>query len=272
MLQSAPARFRNYPPKPTDIYLFATCLVDQFAPEAGLDAVRLLEREGICVHFPVEQTCCGQPAYTSGYPDEARAVAARQIELFPEPWPVVVPSGSCAAMMRHHYPPLFAADPERHAAAEHLAERVFELTEFLVEVAGFHHADLGKPQAVALHTSCHARREMQAHLTSEALLANLQNVSLVRQARTEECCGFGGTFSIRHPSISEAMVTEKVDSLLATGAECVVSADCGCLFNILGRAAHIDRSAGRAQPSLPGEHIASFLWRRTTENTSGDAA
>ena len=255
---------RHYPAKPADAYLFATCLIDQFAPDAGLDALRLLEREGIKMHFPADQTCCGQPAYSSGYAEAARAVARRQMDLFPEPWPVVVPSGSCAAMLRHDYPKLFAGDPVLSPRARALAERVFELTEFLVHVVGFERADLGTPCSVALHTSCHARREMGSHESSHALLARLGRVTVVRQAREEECCGFGGTFSIRHPAISEAMVTEKVGSLRASGAERVVSADCGCLFNIVGRAQHMDRAAGRGQASLPGEHIASFLWRRTT--------
>lgn len=254
---------RPYPAKPTDVYLFATCLIDQFAPEAGLDVVRLLEREGIRVHFPQAQTCCGQPAYTSGYPQEARAVALQQMGLFQQPWPVVVPSGSCGAMMRHHYPQLFADDPALLAQAQALAQRVYEFTEFLVHVVGFDREDLGEDSTVTLHTSCHARREMGAHLTSHALLAGLKQVRVQRQAREEECCGFGGTFSIRHPSISEAMVTEKVQSLRATGAERVLSADCGCLFNILGRSEHMDQTDGRREPSLPGEHIASFLWRRT---------
>ncbi|MBI5922563.1 MAG: (Fe-S)-binding protein [Betaproteobacteria bacterium] len=255
---------RQYPPKPGNAYLFATCLVDQFAPEAGLDTVRLLEREGIVVHFPPDQTCCGQPAYTSGYPDEARAVARRQLDLFPEPWPVVVPSGSCAAMMRHHYPKLFADDAALLAKARELSQRVFELTEFLVHVAGFKHSDSGQPCTIALHTSCHARREMGSHETSATLLAGLAKVRVEQQARSEECCGFGGTFSIREPDISAAIVSDKVDSLCATGAERVVSADCGCLFNILGRAAKLDQIAGRKTPTLPGEHIASFLWRRTS--------
>ena len=254
---------RDYPAKPENVYLFATCLVDQFAPEAGLDTLRLLEREGITVHFPEQQTCCGQPAYTSGYPDEARAVARLQLGLFPNPWPVVVPSGSCAAMMRHEYPKLFADDPALLAQARELSERVFELTEFLVHVAGFHQPDLGTATTVALHTSCHARREMGSHETSAALLAGLQQVSVVEQARIEECCGFGGTFSIRFPDISEAIVTDKVESLRATGANRVVSADCGCLFNILGRAARLDETAAAPAPTLEGEHIASFLWRRT---------
>lgn len=254
---------RSYPGKPTDVYLFATCLVDQFAPEAGMDVVRLLEREGIRVHFPEAQTCCGQPAYTSGYPQEARAVARQQMSLFEKPWPVVVPSGSCGAMIRHHYPKLFADEPALRAQAQALAQRVYEFTEFLVHVVGFCRDDLGPECTVALHTSCHARREMGAHLTSQALLAGLGQVRVQRQAREEECCGFGGTFSIRHPLISEAMVTEKVQSLRATGAERVLSADCGCLFNILGRSEYMDRAAGQRGLSLPGEHMASFLWRRT---------
>lgn len=259
---------RLYPSKPTDVYLFATCLIDQFAPEAGLDTIRLLEREGINVHFPEQQTCCGQPAYTSGYPEEARAVARQQLDLFPQPWPVVVPSGSCAAMMRHHYPKLFADDPSLLARSKELAERIYELTEFLVHVVNFKQADLGTTCKVALHTSCHARREMGSYETSAALLESLTEVSVTQQARAEECCGFGGTFSIRYPEISEAIVSDKVESLLATGAERVVSADCGCLFNILGRAAKLDEIAGRKSTSLPGEHIASFLWRRTSGEQS----
>lgn len=259
---------RLYPSKPSDAYLFATCLVDQFAPEAGLDTVNLLEREGIKIHFPERQTCCGQPAYNSGYPDEARAVARQQLDLFPQPWPVVVPSGSCAAMMRHHYPKLFADDPVLLAKARELAERIFELTEFLVHVVDFRQQDLGTPCTVALHTSCHARREMKSHETSAALLGSLANLNVVQQARAEECCGFGGTFAIRYPEISEAIVSDKVDSLRATGAERVVSADCGCLFNIVGRAAKLDEIAGRATASLPGEHIASFLWHRTSKGQS----
>lgn len=258
---------RLYPSKPTDAYLFATCLVDQFAPEAGLDAVRLLEREGITVHFPVDQTCCGQPAYTSGYPDEARAVARRQLDLFPQPWPVIVPSGSCAAMIRHHYPKLFADEPQQLAKVERLADRIFELTEFLVHVVGFEPKDQGEPCVVALHTSCHARREMGSHETSAALLERLEKVTVKQQARAEECCGFGGTFSIRYPDISEAIVSDKVASLRDTGAERVVSADCGCLFNIVGRAARLDEIAGSPTPTLPGEHIASFIWRRTGGDT-----
>jgi L-lactate dehydrogenase complex protein LldE len=259
---------RLYPPKPADVYLFATCLVDQFAPEAGLDTVRLLEREGIRVHYLEQQTCCGQPAHSSGFPDEARAVALQQLNLFTQPWPVVVPSGSCGGMIRLHYPHLFADDPVLHAKAIDLAGRVYELTEFLVHVVNFSQQDLGAACTVALHTSCHARREMGSHETSVALLDSLVQVNVVEQARIEECCGFGGTFAMRYPDISEAIVTDKVAAIRDSGAERVVSADCGCLLNITGRAAKQDELAGCSAPTLPGEHIASFLWRRTSGASS----
>ena len=259
---------RNYPPKTADVYLFATCLIDQFSPEAGLDTVRLLEREGITVHYVEQQTCCGQPAHSSGYPDEARAVALQQLKLFTQPWPIVIPSGSCGGMIRQHYPHLFADDPVLHEQALELSERVYELTEFLVHVLDFHQSDMGAPCTVALHTSCHARRQMGSHETSAALLHNLANVTVVEQARIEECCGFGGTFAMRYPDISEAIVTDKVAAIRDTGASRVVSADCGCLLNITGRAAKQDEVACVNGPTLAGEHIASFLWRRTTEEAA----
>lgn len=250
-------------PPPRDVYFFATCVVDQFFPGAGLDAIRLLEREGLRVHFPADQTCCGQPAYTSGFHDEARKVAGAQLHLFPEPWPIIVPSGSCGGMMKHAYPTLFAGDPDRQALAEALAGRIYEFTEFLVNVLGVRLEDRGSPTKVVLHTSCSARREMGVHLTGRALLDQLGRVTVAQQAHEAECCGFGGTFSVKHPEISGAMVKDKVDALKATGSERVVSADCGCLMNILGHAAWRDEQEGLSQPSLPGEHIASFLLRRT---------
>ncbi len=259
---------RQYPPKPADVYLFATCLVDQFVPQAGLDTVRLLEREGIRVHYLEQQTCCGQPAHSSGFPDEARAVALQQLKLFTQAWPIVVPSGSCGGMMRWHYPALFADDPLLHAQAINLSERIYELTEFLVHVVNFKQQDLGTACTVALHTSCHARREMGSHETSAALLDSMSQVKVVQQARIEECCGFGGTFAMRYPDISEAIVSDKVAAIRDSGAASVVSADCGCLLNITGRAAKQDELAGQTNATLPGEHIASFLWRRTTEATS----
>lgn len=255
----APARPlpRDYPAtKPGDVYLFGTCVVDLFYPEAGLDAIRLLEREGIRVHFPDQQSCCGQPAYTSGYTDEARAVARAQLALFEHDYPVVVPSGSCAGMFRHHYPALFADEPVLLARAQALAERTFELAEFLFEVCRVQWRDQGPPVAVALHTSCSARREMNTHLHVRNLLDRLDNVERREHDHESECCGFGGTFCVRMPEISGAMVANKIESLERSGAARMVTADGGCLMNISG--AMEKRAAG-----MPSEHLASFLWRRT---------
>lgn len=247
---------RQYPAKPARVYLFGTCLIDLFRPDAGLDAVRLIEREGVEVIYPADQTCCGQPAHSSGFPDQARAVALAQLRLFPEPWPVIVPSGSCAGMMRHHYPKIFADDPALLREAEALAERVFELTEFLCRVLRVRLSDRGAPTRVALHTSCAARREMGTHLHARELLDQLAGVELAVHAHEAECCGFGGTFSLRHPAISSAMAADKVEALLASGAECFVSADCGCMLNL-------DHTLERRGDRLRGEHLASFLWQRT---------
>jgi L-lactate dehydrogenase complex protein LldE len=251
---------RHYPAAPAHVYLFATCLVDLFVPEAGLDAVRLLEREGLTVHFPSQQSCCGQPAYSSGNPQEAREVARAQLDLFAQPWPVIVPSGSCAGMMRHHWPTLFDDDAEGAAKACALAERVFELGEFLLHVLK---VDFGQtspgaqaPERVVLHTSCAARREMGTRGHGVALVDALPGVTRVEHARESECCGFGGTFSLKHPDISGAMVKDKIDSACATGCDRLVSADCGCMLNI----GHAAQQAGKP---LTVEHLASFLWRRT---------
>lgn len=246
---------RIYPSKPAKVYLFGTCLVDLLYPEAGLAGIQLLEREGIEVLFPQAQTCCGQPAYTSGYHDEARAVAAAQLDLFPEDWPIVVPSGSCGGMMRTHYPTLFKDTPLQTRAND-VADRVWELTDFLLNVCRIQLHDLGEPATVAMHTSCSARREMGVAAVGPALLGQLKNVTVKEQARAEECCGFGGTFAVRHPEISGAMVNEKVAALVDTGARQFVTTDCGCLMNIAG---HAEKSL---QP-LSGQHILSFLWERT---------
>lgn len=247
---------RTYPQqKPTQVYLFGTCVVDLFYPEAGMDSIRLLEREGLRVHFPQAQSCCGQPAYTSGYTEEARAVARTQLALFAEPWPVVVPSGSCAGMLRHHYAELFADEPETLRQVQDLAERTYELAEFLLHVCQVDYQDRGAPTKVALHTSCSARREMQTHLHGRALLGQLEAVERVDHDHESECCGFGGTFSVRMPDISGAMVADKTRALQDSGAAQVLTADCGCLMNING-------ALEKQRADLRGEHLASFLWRR----------
>lgn len=274
-------------PRPRQVYLFATCVIDLMAPQAGMDAVTLIRHAGIEVVFPQAQSCCGQPAYTSGYTAEARQVAKAQLDLFPQAWPIVVPSGSCAGMMVHHWPRLFADDPVLAAKAQAVAARVVEWTHFARDVLGLAdrlglpvaappppastlapegqasgHArihPLTEPVKVALHTSCSARREMGCHLPSEALLRALPGVTLVEQARVAECCGFGGTFSARHPAISSAMVNDKLDAVRDTGADVLVSGDCGCLLN-LHHAAEQRRAAGDALPRVV--HLASFIRER----------
>jgi L-lactate dehydrogenase complex protein LldE len=245
---------KNTTPPCTDVYFFCTCLVDLFVPQAGLDAVTLLERAGVRVHFPEDQTCCGQPAYTSGQPDEARAVARQQLDLFPEPWPIVLPSGSCAGMMRHHYAALFkdTADAE---AASNVSSRVWELSEFLVSVLGVQLTDGGVPANVVLHTSCSARRETDALQTTRALLGQLNQVTLKIQDHESECCGFGGLFSVRHPEISGGIVRDKVTAIAQSGADVLITGDCGCMLNITGHAKKVGTD-------IQGLHLASFLLAR----------
>lgn len=249
-----PPTARQYPEKPAKIYLYGTCIIDLLYPQAGIDAIELIEQQGIEVTFVEQQSCCGQPAYTSGYTEQALEVARSQLGLFQKPWPVVVLSGSCGGMMHHHYPRLFDGQPE-HAAALEFAERVFEFSEFLQHVLQLKLNDSGQPIRVVLHTSCTARREMNTHLSGRGLLQQLSNVELMQQDHEAECCGFGGAFSVRHPQISGAMVEDKCQSLEATEAHQLVSADCGCLMNING-ALEVKRSA------LQGIHLASFLRQR----------
>ena len=241
--------------KPQAVYYYGTCLVDLFYPEAGLSGIRLLQREGLRVVFPQGQTCCAQPAFNSGYHGQARDVAATQMALFPEPWPIVVPSGSCAAMMKRHYPSLFEDSPLRHEA-EAFSARVFELTQFLTDVLDVTLTDLGETVRVTWHPSCHALREMEIDGQPKKLLGQLRNVELAPLLRELECCGFGGTFAVRHPEISAAMVEDKACDVAATGATTLLSGDGGCLLNIGGRLG----AKGRGVRTL---HIAEFLWERT---------
>jgi len=240
--------------KPSNVYFFGTCLIDAFYPDAGLAAIRLIEREGVRVIFPAGQSCCGQPAYNSGFPDEARAVARRQIQVFRQDIPVVVPSGSCAAMMKHHYPGLFAGTDDLDQARA-LASRVFEWSEFMIRVLKVRYEDRGDPIRVTWHSSCHALREMKVIEYSKQLLRQLARVELAELTNERECCGFGGTFSIKHPAISGALVNDKVDDIQRTGAARVIAGDCGCLMNIAGAGQQ------RAMP-FAAQHLAEFIWER----------
>lgn len=241
---------------PAKVYYFGTCLVDMFFPQAGLAGMELMRRAGVEVVFPQNQSCCGQPARNSGFLDEARAVARAQLDAFPEPWPIVVPSGSCAGMMKTHYPDLFAGDRD-HDRAIAFSARVHELTSFLVNLLGLDRTlvDKGEKVAVTWHGSCHSMREMGVVDEPKRLLRALANVTLVENPREKECCGFGGTFSVRQPEISAAMVGDKIAAIEATGATRVVSGDCGCMMNIGG-------ALEKAGKPIAAQHIAEFLLER----------
>ena len=246
---------QQYPSKPEKVYFFGTCVIDLIYPGAGMAAIKLLEREGLKVVFPLEQSCCGQPAFNSGFPDEARQVAQKQIEIFNKDFPIIVPSGSCAGMMKHHYPELFAGTALQEAA-EAFSQRVFEWSEFITHVLRIKLKDRGAPMRVTWHSSCHALREMGVTEDSKALLRQLENVELVELQNEKECCGFGGTFAIKHPEISGHMVRDKLDDILATRATALITGDCACLLHISGAAEK------RRQP-INGKHIAEYIWERT---------
>ncbi len=246
---------------PQTAYFFGTCLIDTIFPQAGIAAIRLLRKYGVEVIFPPAQSCCGQPAYNAGFPDESRAVARKQIRLFPKPLPIIVPSGSCAGMMKYHYPALFAGRAEAPAIAA-FSDRIVEMGEFLHRELDIQLNDTGPPMTVTWHSSCHALREMDVVEDAKALLAQLENVTIVSLNRENECCGFGGTFSVKQPEISAAMVTDKVDDILQTGAEAVISGDCGCLMNING-------AMDKRGLNLPGIHLAQFLWERINGTALG---
>jgi L-lactate dehydrogenase complex protein LldE len=244
--------------KPTAVYFFGTCLIDLLYPQVGLSAMRLLARERIRVIFPQGQTCCGQPAYNSGYRNEARRVAQAQLEAFPEDLPVVVPSASCAGMLKVHYPALFGGTPDAERA-EALAARVVELTDLLVHVLDYRPNDLGPPLRIAVHSSCSARRELRVAPAALELLGRLANVEAVEPDHATECCGFGGTFAVKQPEISAAMAADKAESIAATGASVLVGQDCGCLMNLGGTLA-------RQGQEIAVKHIAELLWERTGGN------
>jgi L-lactate dehydrogenase complex protein LldE len=217
------------------VALFVTCLVDLFRPTVGFAAVKLLEDAGCTVEVPRRQTCCGQPAYNSGDRIDAKLIALQVIDAFAGYDYVVAPSGSCAGMLRVHYPELFADDPENLPRARELAERSWELVSFLVEVCGIQTIAAHWRRRVTYHDACSGLRELGIKLQPRRLLASVSGLSLDESPGAEVCCGFGGTFCIKYPEISDKMVTDKAADIAATGAEAVLAGDLGCLLNIAGK-------------------------------------
>ena len=219
--------------------LFVTCVVDQFYPEVGESTVRVLRHLGVDVDFPEAQTCCGQPAFNSGFRSQAKPLARRFLKLFGDKEYVVAPSGSCVAMVRVFYRELLEDEPELLRRAESLAPRVFELSEFVSDVLGV--TDISKvadaapsPTRVTYHEACHLRRELGVTRQPRDLIRSTPGVRLVEMEQVDVCCGFGGTFSVKYADISGAMLRDKVRSIADTGAESVVACDSTCLMQIAG--------------------------------------
>ncbi len=215
--------------------LFVTCLVDLFRPNVGFAAVKLLEDAGCRVEVPELQVCCGQPAYNSGDAPDTRALARRVIEAF-EPFDyLVAPSGSCAGMIKDHYPRLFAASTPWAARAEQLAERTHELMSFLTDVMGVTAVAARYDGTVTYHDSCSGLRELGVREQPRALLASVEGLAVEEMRDANVCCGFGGTFCVKFPRISGRMVSEKVRNVTDTGATTLLGGDLGCLLNMAGR-------------------------------------
>ena len=217
------------------VALFVTCLVDLFRPTVGFAAVKLLEDAGCTVEVPRRQTCCGQPAYNSGDRADAKAIALQVFNAFAGYDYVVAPSGSCAGMLRVHYPELFADDSENLPRAQDLAERSWELLSFLVDVCRLQAVAANWPRRITYHDACSGLRELGIKLQPRQLLASVSGLSIEELPGAEVCCGFGGTFCVKYPKISDKMVSDKATDIAATGVEAVLAGDLGCLLNMAGK-------------------------------------
>jgi len=217
------------------VALFVTCLVDLFRPTVGFAAVKLLEDAGCTVEVPRRQTCCGQPAYNSGDRVDAKAIALQVFDAFAGYDYVVAPSGSCAGMLRVHYPELFADDSENLPRVQKLAERSWELVSFLVDVCGMQAVAANWHRRITYHDACSGLRELGVKLQPRELLASVGGLSVEELPGAEVCCGFGGTFCVKYPEISDKMVSDKATDIAATGVEAILAGDLGCLLNMAGK-------------------------------------
>jgi len=237
------------------VSLFVTCMVDQLFPKVGMAMARVIERLGYQVDFPENQTCCGQPAFNSGYRGEARIVARYFLDTFESSESIVVPSGSCTAMIVHHFAELFHKDPETLARVHALEKRVWEFSPFLTEVAGVEDVGAHLEDVVTFHDGCHGLRELGVRDAPRRLLANVRGLELREMKPAEECCGFGGTFAVKFAELSGAMAGTKIEAILGTGARTVVSLDPSCLMQIQG-------ALSRAGSDIRTMHLAEVLASR----------
>jgi L-lactate dehydrogenase complex protein LldE len=228
------------------VSVFVTCIVDQMFPRVGMAMVEVLERAGCEVEFRESQTCCGQPAFNSGYREEARDVARHFLRVFDGAEYIVVPSGSCTSMIAHHYADLIE---------DHRETRVYEFSRFLIDVLKIDDLGARLDRTVTYHDSCHALRELGIRDAPRRLLRNVRGLQLTEMDAAEECCGFGGTFSVKFPELSGAIARTKIDSILRTGADAVVSIDSSCLMQIQG-------ALSRAGSAVRAMHLAEVLASR----------
>jgi len=249
--------------KRPEVGLFVTCLVDLFRPGIGFAAVELLERAGCAVAVPEMQTCCGQPAFNSGDRADAKAIAKQVIEAFDGFDYVVAPSGSCAGMIAKHYPELFADDPEMIVRARDLALRTHELISFLADIRGMQEFDAAYAGTVTYHDSCSGLRELGIKAQPRALLEKVSGLKLVELPGAELCCGFGGSFCVKYPEISNKMVGNKTSDIEQTGADTLLAGDLGCLMNMAGK---LSREGSKIQV----RHIAEVLAGMTDEPSIGE--
>jgi L-lactate dehydrogenase complex protein LldE len=238
---------------PKTVQLFVTCIIDTLYPDTGEAVVRVLNRGGAHVDYPRGQTCCGQPAFNAGMRSQARRMAENTVQVLENtPGDIVLPSGSCTGMIKHGYKELFADDPDWAQRSQAVSDRTYEFTQYLVDVLGVENLKAEFPDKITYHPSCHLLRDLGIDTQPRRLLANVQGAELISLPKHEECCGFGGLFSIEHPEISKAMLDRKIENIVATGASTLVSCDAGCL-------AHISGGLHRRKPPLKAVHIANIL-------------
>lgn len=218
------------------VSLFVTCMVDMLYPQTGMSVVDVLEHLGVAVDFPMNQTCCGQPGFNSGYHKEARQVASQFLTAFQDAEVIVTPSGSCAAMVRHEYPALFAHEPAKLAAAQRMASITWEFTEFIVDGLGVTDlsARLPIPQSFAFHDACHGLRLLGLGQAGRTLIQNMENATVEELSGCDDCCGFGGLFSVKMTDVSGAMLERKIDNINACPAQTILCGDVSCMTHMNG--------------------------------------
>jgi L-lactate dehydrogenase complex protein LldE len=244
--------------EPIRVALFVTCLVDLFRPSIGFAAVKLLEDAGCMVEVPEAQSCCGQPAYNSGDRGDAKAIARQVIAAFAGYDYVVVPSGSCGGMIKTHYPALFADEPAVAEQAKALAARTYELVSFLTDVLKLDRVESSYAGTVTYHDGCSGLRELGVKDQPRRLLRGVVGLTLKEMATPEVCCGFGGTFSVKYPEISDKMVLDKAADIAATGADTLLCGDMGCLLNMAGKLSRLGKA-------IKVRHVAEVLAEMSEE-------